>query len=226
MAYSNGKQFTFNAGYSNFTSFTKQRPQVDPFYKNTLDTLNFYQIAQNANASIIYSFGNTIAKQNIVVTGNYLVSSQAQGQFKSITEINSSNTNLVPASAINSNISYNAQFVKSKISSSFIFNLNKIYASNSEIIYLGPGINVGKSFLDRKLNLSVGSTFNSSFTNNVKGNEFLSNRLSFTFNPKLKNEKIGRMSVTVSAIYLQKIQSSSVKGFSEFTGNFSLNYSF
>lgn len=226
LSYAPNTKWNFSAGYSNFTSFTKQRPQQDPFYRNTLDTLNFYQIAQSANGNAMYIFGNNKVKQNILFNGNYMLSSQAQGSFASIGVFGSETNKGIPSEVINMNIAYNAQFTESKTSAGIVFNANQVNMQATEILYWGPGFNVGQSFNRDKMKLSGGSTFNSTFNNGIKSNNLLNHRISFAYSPKFEKEKTGKLSFNLSAIYLQKIASPGNIGFNEFTGNLSLNYSF
>jgi hypothetical protein len=48
--YNPNQKWNANGSYSNFTTFTRVRPRFDPFFKNDLDSLNFYQINQNATS--------------------------------------------------------------------------------------------------------------------------------------------------------------------------------
>lgn len=220
------QHWNLSAGYSNFTSFTKQKPQEDPFYRNTLDTLNFYQIAQSANTSVLYNFGNTKVKQNILVNGNYLVSAQAQGSFTSVGILGPQSSAGIPSKVINANLAYNVQLIESKSSLGLTINSNDVFTGTEEILYWGPGINLGRAFKKDKIRLSAGSTYNTMLRNGTRSSEVLNHRISFSFSPKFENEKIGKLSMNVNAIYLQRIAGATLNGFNEFTGNVSLNYSF
>ena len=226
LSYAPNAKWNFSAGYSNFTSFTKQKPQEDPYYRNTLDTLNFYQIAQSANANILYNFGSNKIKQNIVLSGNYMVSSQTQGSFASIGILGPEMNKGVPSQVINVNAAHNAQFTESKTSVGILFNMNQVKMQSTEMIYWGPGLNISQSLYKNKIKLSGGSTFNSTLNNGTKSNSILNHRITFTYSPQFANEKTGKLSFNLSAIYLQKIASPGNIAFNEFTGNIGLNYSF
>lgn len=226
LSYAPNAKWNFSAGYSNFTSFTKQKPQEDPYYRNTLDTLNFYQIAQNANVNILYNFGNNKIKQNIIVSGNYMVSAQTQGSFASVGILGPEMNKGVPSQVINMNAAHNTQFTESKTSIGILFNMNQVKMETTELIYMGPGINISQSFYKSLMKLSGGSNFNSTLNNGIKSNSILNHRITFAYSPKFANEKTGKLSFNISAIYLQKLSTSVNKGFTEFTGNAGLNYSF
>ena len=96
-----------------------------------------------------------------------------------------------------------------------------------ENFYFGPSINIGQAFAKNTARVSLGTSYNQMLTNSVKTNEVFNHRLTFSFNPKFKNQKIGRMGFNVSATYMQKKKViSTAAGFNEFTGNAGLNYSF
>lgn len=221
------KHWNIMASYSNFSTFTKQRPQEDPFYKNTLDTLNFYQLSQSSMLSVGYNFGKTKTRQNSMLMGNYLVTGQNQGAIQDPGFFGTTADTKLPSRIINGNLSHNISFVKSKIALSIAINLNYSEMIGYYTVYYGPNINIGKSFIANTLRLSLGSSYNQILSNSIKTNEVFNHRFSANYSPKFKNQKIGRMGFSLSAIYMQKLKTiSSANTFKEFTGNVGLNYSF
>jgi len=220
-------KWNFSANYSNFSSFTKQRPQDDPFYRNTLDTLNFYQLSQSAMATAMYNFGGKSIKQNIMLNANYQVSGQNQGAINNPGFLGSSAGIQLPSKVVNASLGHNFMLVNSKTTLSTIFNCNNVLLANMNILYYGPNLNVSQSFYKNLMKLSIGSSYNQVLTNQIKTNEIFSHRLSFSYTPKITNANIGKFSFSFSAIYLQKIKTvvSSI-GFNEFTGNVALSYGF
>jgi hypothetical protein len=215
------------ASYSNFSTFTKQRPQVDPFYKNTLDTLNFYQLSQSSTLSAGYNFGKTKTKQNILLTANYMVTGQNQGAITDPGLFGTTSLVKLPSRIVNGNLSHNISVIKTKTSVSFGVNINYTQLINAENFYVGPSINVGQSFAKNAMRVSIGTSYNQMLTNSIKTNEVYNHRLTFSFNPKFKSQKIGRVGFNISAVYLQKKKIiATAVGFNEFTGNVGLNYSF
>jgi hypothetical protein len=73
------EHWNINTSYSNFTTFTNIRPRFDPFFENELDTLNFYQINQNATGTVSYAFGGGQSKQSLMLMGSYQLSEDDSG---------------------------------------------------------------------------------------------------------------------------------------------------
>jgi hypothetical protein len=221
------KQWNLMASYSNFSTFTKQRPQEDPFYRNTLDTLNFYQLSQNSMLSMGYNFGKTKTKQNILLTANYMVTGQNQGAISDPGMFGTTSNVKLPSRIVNGNLSHNTSIVKTKTSISIGVNANYSQLIGMDNFYFGPSVNIGQAFVKNTIRVSVGSSYNQMLTNSIKTNEVFNHRLTFGYNPKFKNQKTGRLGFNISATYLQKIKViSTATGFNEFTGNAGLNYSF
>lgn len=221
------KKWNITASYSNFSTFTKQRPQDDPFYKNTLDTLNFYQLSQNANLSTGYNFGNSITKQNTLFNASYLVAGQNQGAIQDPGMLGTVADIKLPSRVYNGNLSHTISFVKSKTSIGIALNANVSQMLGIQSVYYGPNLNLSQSLINNQVRVSVGTSYNQMLTNSVKTNEVFNHRLSFNYSPKFTNQKIGRFSVTLSVIYLQKTKTAvNANAFNEFTGNIGANYSF
>lgn len=225
--YAPNQHWNIMSSYSNFSTFTKQRPQEDPFYKNTLDTLNFYQLSQNAMLSLGYNFGKTKTRQNILLTGNYLVTGQNQGAIQDPGLFGTTSQIKLPSRVVNGNISHNISVVKTKTAFSIALNCNYSEMINAFMMYYGPNLNVSQAFYNNTLRATIGTSYNQVLSNDVKTNEVFNHRLSLSYSPKFKNQKIGRVGFNASAVYMQKLKTSvGVGEFTEFTGNVGLNYSF
>ena len=216
ISYAPTQKLILNATYSNFTSYTRVRPITDPYYqKSPADTLSFYQLSQNANASATYNFGNTSLKHTFMIVGSYQVSNQKQG-----------NTTAPAMTVLNGNLNYNLTFVKSKISTGLTYNYNQVKSFVSTNTYMGPGITLGKSFMKNTLRFSLANIFNQSFTNSDVTALVLSERASLSYSPKT-SKKYGKSSVSINAMYTNKFKTTQqVKSFEEFTGTVNLSYSF
>lgn len=226
-SYSPNQQWNFNGSYSNFSSYTKQRPQNDPFYKNTLDTLNFYQLTQNANASIMYNFGNLKAKQNIMFNGTYQVTGQKQGAIVNAGPFGSGIAFSIPNTITNLTAGHTIQFISTKTGINTGINFNNSVMPQMNIVFVGPNLNLSQGFYKNTLKITVGSTYNQMFNNGVQVNEVLNHRLSTSFTPKVQNEKIGKLSFNANATLIQSLKTTATsKSFNEFTGNIGLNYNF
>jgi hypothetical protein len=203
-----------NASYSNFTSYTRVRPVTDPYYQRTpADTLSFYQISQNANASAFFNFGKAV-RQTISVIATYQVSNQKQNSITS------------PAVTIlNGNAGYTFTFVKSKLSAGFTYNYNEMQ-SLFTTWYRGPGVTIGRSFFKNTLRLNLANVLNQSGTGTTVSSWLLSERASITFAPKTE-KKYGKPSVSLNAMYTNKLKTNGKNApFSEFTGMLNLAYAF
>ncbi|MDP3567393.1 hypothetical protein [Sediminibacterium sp.] len=221
------KQWNVTSSFSNFSSYTKQKPQNDPFYRNTLDTLNFYQLSQSSMLSIAYNFGAIKTKQNLMFTGNYQVTGQNQGAIANPGLFGTTTDIKLPSKIINANFGHNLMFTNTKTSITTAININNSLLKDFNILYYGPNLNLSQGFINNKLKLSVGTSYNQILTNKIKTNEVFNHRLSANYAPKLNNEKIGKFNFTLSATYLQKLKSvKNAISFNEFTGNLGLNYNF
>ncbi|CAN5819704.1 hypothetical protein BH11BAC7_BH11BAC7_12420 [soil metagenome] len=185
--------WNFAAAYSNFTSFTNRRLQADPFWvASPADTLSFYQVAQQANASIIRSFGKNAAKQNISLMGSYQLTGIQQNLLAT------ANTTV-----LNGNLSWSVQFTKPKLSLSVLANYNRVASEILATELFGPGFQCSKSFA-KGVRLSAGSTYNRSYSNAALAGNILSHRAQFSYSPKMKTKIYGRPLLSLNAIYVNR----------------------
>jgi hypothetical protein len=224
VSYAPNQKWNFNGQFSNFSTFTKNRIQPDPFFQNPMDTLNFYQVSRNASATMMHLFGNDKTKQAITFTLMHMITSQATGSLEG---------NLVPNEDIpvmtkiyNGNLGYTLNHVKSKTGIMFAINTNYTTMANLENWMAGPNINFTKSILSNSLRMMAGSTFNYALTNSLVTGKILNHRFTLSYQPKLKNTKAGRPGINFTATLLQKLATDSQAGFMEMNGNLSLSWSF
>jgi len=217
ISYQPNQHWAINTSYSNFSSFTRNRPNTDPFYQpSPADTMRFYQLSQNANASVNYNWGNEKQKKVITSTVSYQVSSQQTGETKS-----------EPTQVVNTTLGYVCNFIKSKTILSINANANTSRALNTTNTYYGPGINIGKPLYTNKLMITFSTIYNLAFYNQQKNGAVLNERLSITINPKIKNVKLGKPNISLSASYVSRINSTVAnQKLNEFTGNVNLGYTF
>lgn len=226
-SYAPNAKWSFGGNYSNFSSYTKQRPQEDPFYRNTLDTLNFYQLSQNATATVGYNFGKTKYKHNLTTMANYLVTGQKQGAIANPGAFGIVSDIVLPNTVLNTSIGHNVQFTKTKTSLMSNVNYNQNKFMNNTQVFFGPSLNLSQVFYKNLLRVTVGSTYNHVLLNSQANSRVLNHRLSASYSPKAKNDKLGKFSLTLSSTYIQKLKiNPTAKSFTEFTGNFALAYSF
>lgn len=196
-----------NASYSNFSTFSRNRPITDPFYAQPIDTLNFFQLSQNASAMITTNWGPKESKSAIQLLYNYMESTSLSGNIEGSgvfgIGVQSSN-NGIPTNAHMTNLSYSVQFSKIAASLAISGNVNYSITGDQSNLFLGPSLTFGKSIKSIGGNLSVGSTFNQQFVINSLSSNVLNHRAAFNWSPKFKNEKIGSFNFGLNANLLQK----------------------
>ncbi len=216
LSYSPTQKWNFNASYSNFSTYTKIRQQTDPFYKDNLDSLNFYQVSQNANGTVSHSFGKQTIKQTITATGAYQIANNKTNGMS-----DGANTKV-----INGNLIYSSNFTKTKTSLSFGVNYNRSYLPNIINEFYGPSLSVGKSFLKNLVKCTLGTTYNKSLLNGKENSSVLNSRFGLTYSPKLKNEKLGKPNIGLNTNYLTRLKTTTTSPFEELTIMLNLGYSF
>ncbi len=205
------------ATYSNFTSYLRNRPVTDPFYQLTpADTMKFYQVSQNASATVNHSFGKTMLKHNISFRTAYQVSRQETGSAMG-----------APVTLLNGNVAYGIIHLKTKTTVSLSANANQTSTLNINTVYYGPGLSIGKSFLNNTLSLMLGSIYNLAYTNSTSTGSVVNERLNLGYNPKVKNKKYGKPNLSISVNYMNKLNAPvGTTALHEFTGNINLGYVF
>lgn len=211
------KQWLLNGSYSNFTSFTRNRPNTDPFYVPTpADTMRFYQVSQSGNVMLSYNFVKGNYRNSVSLSSSNVVSAQTIG-----------NTIMPATTVYNANLAYGLSHTPSKLNVSFTANANKTSGQNINNLFFGPGINISKPFFKNALSVSAGSLFNAAYLNDVNNGMVFSERLSISFNPKVKNAKYGKPNFSLGCNYINKpkVVSNGLM-LCEFTGNVSAGYRF
>jgi hypothetical protein len=209
-------KLSLSASYSNFSSYTKSRPQNDPFFYNTLDTLNFYQVTQSANASANYNFGNTKLKQGIMLSTSYQVTGQGTSTHQQ-----------TPAVVYNGNLGYSLGWMPTKTTGSIAFNLNRSVMDILTTTYWGPNLTLAQAFMNNAMRVSIGSTFNQVMSNGKITSNVLNSRAGVNYAPKVKKSKYAKPTLGLTCNYLKRLPSDqSTKKFSEVTGTLNLSYAF
>jgi hypothetical protein len=218
MSYVPNTHWTFNSSYSNFTNFTRNRPNTDPFYVVTpADTMRFYQVSQTFNGTTNYNFSKTKDyKHSFSLNGNHVNSAQTMGKV------------ILPSTkSYNGSFSYGLSFVPKKLTLAVSVNGNQTETKNLVAQFFGPGITVNKVFLNNTLTTSAASMLNTSIVNKINTGLVFSERLSMTYAPKLKVTKYGKPNFGLSVNYVNKPKAvSTAIGLSEFTGNVNVGYGF
>ncbi|MEO9533067.1 MAG: hypothetical protein ABJG68_09030 [Crocinitomicaceae bacterium] len=202
-----GKKLVLTTTYSNFSTFTRNRPTIDPFYYQPADTLNFYQLSQNASAMVSYTLGDGDIKNVLQLVYNYQESTNLSGNISQggVFGLGMQTSAIgVPTHVHMANLAYSAQF--SKISANFTIaaNVNQTYILDQNSTFIGPTVNFQKSLFEKKANLGLGTTYNRQYSNADLTSNILNHRVSFGISPKFKNEKIGQVSISANANLMQR----------------------
>ncbi|MBK7130878.1 MAG: hypothetical protein IPM74_19155 [Crocinitomicaceae bacterium] len=197
-----------NATYSNFSTFTKNRPVTDPFYYAPADTMNFYQLTQSASCMTSWNFGKGENKNIIQLMYNFQQSTSLAG---SIDEAGAFGTGIsgiepgVPTDIHSANASYSKPVKSIQASFTVACNVNRTYSPSNENTFLGPTLNFQKSLFDKKSSLTFGSTYNRQYSDGVVMSNVFNHRLTFTYAPKISNEKAGKINLSCNANYMQRL---------------------
>jgi hypothetical protein len=197
---------SFNASYSNMSAFTKRNPQADPFFNQFGDTLNYYQVSQNVSSSLAYSFGDSL-RQSMNLTGSYAQSQNITGRLDDAGPFGLNvgvDTTQTPVDVYNGMFGHRLQF-KSGLSLGWTFNANRSIAMGNTTSYIGPGINVGKTLLDKKMRLSLGTTYNRQFQNTALSNHVLNFRTSLRYSPEWWDKKYGQLSMSLNGNFTNRL---------------------
>ncbi len=205
------QKWNVNGSYSNFTTFTKVRPRFDPFFKNNLDTLNFYQINQNATGSVAYNFGTKEIKQGIFFNGNYQVVNETP-------QANAPSTN---SKFYTGNLAYRYTKAAANLSVTAAINCNKGEVANRVTLSLGPNLSITKAFMEKRLRCTLTTTYNQLFQNDVIQNNVFNLRVNGSYAVQKKHI------FSANLVSLTKLAVDDTKpDFNEFTATINYGYSF
>lgn len=200
-------KWVFNGNYSNFSTYTRNRPIGDPFYYQPADTLNFYQLTQNASGMISYTIGKGDIKNVIQMIYNYQESTNLSGNITSGGAFGfgvSTGITGIPSKVHMGNLAYTVQFTKIEAGLTLASNVNQAIVLDQNSTFFGPTLNFSKSLFNKMGSLALGTTYNRQYTNAVLMSDILNHRVSFSWNPKMKNEKIGKFGLSANANLMQR----------------------
>lgn len=215
--YQASPRLSINASYSNFQTVVNFRSQFDYInqvtpYQN-LDTLNFRQLAQNANANVNYVLNESKEKrQNININISFQKTSDEQANVEQPTgakfyNINSAYTLLISQYNLTWNVAANANFTESQQAS------NKIY---------GPSTSVRKTFFEKKLSTNLTLSYNNSYLNDALSSSVTNLRMGANYTWLEKHQF--DLSLTRSNRFSPKNETQ--QRFSELTIQFGYSYNF
>jgi hypothetical protein len=177
VGYTPGEKWNFSATYSNFSTYTNMRPQNDPFFQNQLDTLNFYQVNSSTGITVTHSFGGKEVKKNLTVNATYQQAADQQ------TGTGNGTRN---SSFVNGSLAYSQTYTKKGMSISSSVNYNSSNAPGNKTVFYGPNMNISKGLFQKKVQASLGASYNKNTTNGISSSAVWNGRMNFSYSPKGK----------------------------------------
>jgi len=217
------EQWAFTGSYSNFTTFTNIRPQEDPFFRDNLDTLNFYQINNTYNGMASYNFGSKERRQAWIINGSYQKASD-------VAAYKGGDQNL--SDFYTGNLSYNLTLAPQQLTVAASVNY---YTSRMPAVvsrYWGPNASLTKSLFDKMLRCTFSSSFNKNTLNGQSSGNVLNNRLNMSYSPKVKEKEGGKHAFSLAFNWLRRTKGQTETPtpapptFSEYTTTANYSYSF
>jgi hypothetical protein len=201
------KGLSSSFSYSNFSTFTRNNPLIDPFTNQItyLDTFNVYQISENIATNLSYSFG-TKNKKSVSTSFNYQTSQNITGDLENARAfgINANGTSK-PAKTYVATGSYSYNLAAKKITLGCNANANYSILESNTNLFIGPSFTLGKNFGKNKPSLSTGVTYNRNYQKGILTNNVFNYRLTASYAPKLIDEKKGIFNFSLSAMMLHKL---------------------
>lgn len=216
VTYAPNELWNFAANYSNFSSYTNTRPQIDPYYRNNLDTLNFYQVSETTGLTVVRNLGDKENPQSIMINSSYQKASD-QADYEGGDQ---------QSNFINGNISYSYSLVPSNTTLALSGNIYKNDAAGVKTIYWGPTLSVTKGFLEKVLRATLTASYNET-SGDVASSPVLNNRLNLIYTPKGSEDSTSKHNFSLGANFLRRLKGTEQQSaYSELTGMFNYTYSF
>ncbi len=214
--YQAGQKLNINGNYSNFTTYTFIRSEFDNINQSSpivqLDTLDFTQISQSANIATSYTLASDESKMRMVLLNlSYQQATDEQGGVEQNTG----------SRFINGNITFTQTQFTSGLSLTGSVNYNQSTTMDIETTIFGPTVVLSKSLLQKKINASVSSSWNSTTVNGSRESDVYNLRLGGVY-------KISKHhNLNMNTIVLSRTGSGEQsRDFTEYTITVGYNYNF
>lgn len=208
------QRLNISTSYSNFLTYTNIRSpflkinQLTPY--DNLDTLNYTQLSQNANANINYIVSaSKERRKSLNVNISYMKASDTQANVPQ----NSGTTFL------NLNTAYSVSITPKKLTISPAFNMSKSTSMGTNSLTLGPSVTISKSSENKKLRGSFTANGNQSYAESRLTSQVITFRLTGGYTVQKKHN------LNVSLVALNR-SGEGLATFNEFTGTVGYAYSF
>jgi hypothetical protein len=175
--YRANQKLNLNFNYSNFQSFTNSRNQFDYINQDPslvyVDTLNFRQVNQNLGLTVNYLIKNDKQLKKSISANFSMQESANQQQGQTVAG--------GASTFYNSAISYIQAYPTKDLN--FMGSINTTYSQmeSGNSLIIGPTLGVTKLFMDRKVNTSFSTSYNTSFSNGNKQNDIFNLRLTGSY---------------------------------------------
>lgn len=175
--YKASQKLNLNFNYSNFQSYTNSRNQFDYINQDPslvyVDSLNFRQVNQNLGLTANYLIKNDKELKKSVNANFSMQESVNQQQGQTVAGGKST--------FYNSAISYVQGYPTKDLN--FMGSINNTYSlmETSNSLIIGPTLGVTKLFMERKLNTSFSTSYNTTFSNGDKQNDIFNIRLTGSY---------------------------------------------
>lgn len=209
-----GKSFTSSLSYSNFQTFTNIKPQFQYINQLTpydnLDTLNFRQLSQNANANFNVILRSDKEKSRLLnINLSFQDSYDEQGGI--ISKGNASQF-------YNLALSYTSNRLASGASMAYGFNATYNTIDTNQLITAGPTLMYGQPLFGKKLKANFAATYNVSLQQQVKLQEIITGRLNATYTLFKKHQ------LALNSVWMKRIARG--KPGEDISSTFTYSYSF
>lgn len=149
------QKWNFSFSYSNFQSFANIQPQIRNITRLTpydnMDTLNFVQISQSMQASVMHVIrADQEISSTVMVSGSYQQSTEKRGE----------NGATAGPAFYNANANYGLNFIKTKLGINLGANTNISGPSSNQTIFIGPTASANKGFYEGKLRCGLSVNWN------------------------------------------------------------------
>ncbi|WP_264529649.1 outer membrane beta-barrel family protein [Flavobacterium sp. N502540] len=171
------QKLSLNLNYSNFQSFTNSRNQFDYINQVSnyeyLDTLNFRQVNQNLGLTVNYLLRNDKQLKKAISANFSMQDAVNQQQGKAVAG--------GASTYYNSALTYSLSYPQKELS--FNGSVNNTYGQTDggTNFIIGPTVGATKLFLDKKLNATASTSYNTSYNNGQKQNDIFNFRLNGSY---------------------------------------------
>ncbi|CAA9305033.1 MAG: hypothetical protein AVDCRST_MAG56-5771 [uncultured Cytophagales bacterium] len=220
-AYTPSEHWNLSVSHSNFSAYTNVRPQADPYFRDNLDTLDFYQVTHTSNATASYLFGKENHRQSLMLGGSYQKASDQAGY--------QGQSSLSDFYSANAAYSHTLSSLQATLATGV--NYNSANSPGVSSTFWGPMVSLTRSFREKTLRSSVSSSYNQSSANGTAGSDVWNTRGSVNYAPRGNRQAgkrdAGKHNFSGGLNVLRRFKATAQgPGFTEWTATAGYTYSF